>query len=139
MEKLLLQEMSAEERLQTLKDSADKIEDFSYTKPFTPGQIIVFKDKLSTVMIEYSAIEDELKAVKEEYASKMKPMKDETKDLLKNIKNKADFVTEKCFLMVEGDQVGYYNAAGELVYCRPLLPGEKQKTVFSVLREATNG
>jgi hypothetical protein len=62
-------------------------------------------------------------------------LKEETKDLLTSIKNKAEFISERCFVFVDGNEVGYYNADGILVYQRPLLPGEKQKTVFSVMRE----
>lgn len=138
MEKQLMQNASQKERLETLENSADKVENFSYTKPFTPEQIIVFKDELSTTMIELNVIEDEFKDVKNEYKGKMKPLKERNRSLLTNIKNKAQFVTEKCFIMIEGNEAGYYNADGILVYCRPLLPGETQKTIFSVKREGTN-
>ena len=138
MEKLLLQDQGLKERLETLENSADKIEEFSYTKPFTPDQILVFKDDLSTAMIELNVFEDELKDVKDEFKAKMKPLKEQTRSLLTNIKNKAEFVSAKCYIMIEGNEAGYYNADGILVYQRPLLPGEKQKTVFSVMREGTN-
>jgi hypothetical protein len=138
MEKLLLQNVGAKERLETLENSADKVENFSYTKPFTSDQIIVFKDELSTTMIELNSIEDEFKSVKDEYKGKMKPLKEQNRSLLTNIKNKAEFVTEKCFIIIEDNEAGYYNADGELIYRRPLLPNEKQKTIFSVLKEGTN-
>lgn len=127
------------ERVETLESSADKVENFSYTKPFTPAQILVFKDELSTTMIELDVIKDEFKEIKDEYKDKMKPLESETKSLLTKIKNKAEFLTEKCYVMVEGSEVGYYNSVGDLVYQRPLLPGEQQKTIFSVKREGTNG
>jgi len=138
MDKLLLQNLGAKERLETLENSADKIEDFSYTKPFTPDQIRVFKDDLSTSMIDLNSLEDELQGIKDQYKAKMKPLKQETRTLLTNIKNKSEFVNEKCFIMIDGNDAGYYNADGELIYQRPLLPGEKQKTIFSVLKEGTN-
>jgi hypothetical protein len=83
-------------------------------------------------------IEDEFAAVKDEFKSRMKPLNSAKKDLLTAIKNKAEFITERCFIIVEKKEVGYYNAEGDLVYQRPLLPGEKQKTIFSVQREGTN-
>ena len=138
MEKQLLKNLSEKERIETLENSADKIENFSYTKPFTPDQILVFKDELSTTMIELSGIEDEFKSVKETFKGKMKPLKDETKQLLTDIKNKSEFITERCFMMIEGSEVGFYNADGDLVYQRPILPGEQQKTIFSIKREGTN-
>jgi hypothetical protein len=138
MDKFLLQNIGAKERLETLENSADKVENFSYTKPFTPQQIVVFKDDLSTSMIELNSIEDEFKSVKDEFKGRMKPLKEQSRSLLTNIKNKAQFVTEKCFIMIEDNEAGYYNADGVLVYQRPLLPGESQKTIFSVIKDGTN-
>jgi hypothetical protein len=126
MEKKFLSTASGKELVEALEANADKIENFSYTKPFTPDQIVVFKDDLSTA------------AVKDEFKSRMKPLNSAKKDLLTAIKNKAEFITERCFIIVEKKEVGYYNAEGDLVYQRPLLPGEKQKTIFSVQREGTN-
>lgn len=138
MEKFILPNATPEERVKILEDSADKMEEFSYTKPFTKEQIQCFKDELSTAMIELNEIEDEFKTVKDEFKAKMKPLKEEAKILLTDIKNKAQFVKEKCFVVYEDGNAGYYNSEGVLVYQRPLLPGEKQKTVFSVLRTGTN-
>ena len=75
MEKLLLQNVGPKERLETLENSADKVEDFSYTKPFTPNQLVIFKDELSTAMIELNAVEDELQIIKDRFKGKMKPLK----------------------------------------------------------------
>jgi hypothetical protein len=38
MEKHLLKNVPEKERIETLESSADKVENFSYTKPFTPDQ-----------------------------------------------------------------------------------------------------
>ena len=132
-----MQNVNARERLETLENSADKVEEFSYTKPFTPDQLVIFKDQLSTEMIELKIVEDELQVIKDEYKGKMKPLKKAITDILTNIKYKSESVTEKCYVMIEGSEVGYYNAEGNLVYQRPALPGE-QKTIFSVKREGTN-
>lgn len=137
MERKLLQNENAKERQSILESSADRIEDFSYTKPFTPEQIRVFKDELSTTMIDLNALEDELNAIKDTFKGKMKPLKTQTRTLLTNIKNKSEFVNEKCYVVYEGNEAGYYNSEGELVYQRPLLPGEKQRTIFS-LKTGTN-
>lgn len=137
MEKQLLGNIKKAERETVLSDSADKVEMFGYTKPFTPGEILSFKDDLSTTMINLSQMEDELNKVKEEYKQKMKPLIEDRNKFLVNIKNKAEFVNEKCYVMFEDSEAGYYNSLGELVYQRPLLPNE-QKTIFTVKREGTN-
>ena len=138
MDQKILQSHSLKDRLETLESSADKVEMFSYTRPFTPEEIREFKDQYSTQMIELSQEEEEFKAVKEAFKAKVKPMKEISKALLTNIKLKAEFLKERCFVMIEGNEVGYYNANGELVYQRPILPGE-QKTVFSIQRNGTEG
>lgn len=138
MEKALLQNINQKEREETLRNSADKIEEFAYTKPFMPDQISVFKDELSTTMISLNMLEDELKLIKDSYNAQMKPLKEQTRLLLTNIKNKAEFVKERCFIIIDGNEAGYYNADGILVYQRQLLPAEKQKTIFSIKREGTN-
>jgi hypothetical protein len=138
MQHKLLQSESLIERQSTLESSADRIEDFSYTKPFTPEQIRVFKDELSTEMIDLNSLDDELNAIKDTFKAKMKPLKTEIRTLLTNIKNKSEFVNEKCYIVFEGNEAGYYNKDGELVYQRPLLPGEKQKVLFSIKKEGTN-
>lgn len=130
--------LHAGQRKEYLENSADSVEDLSYTKPFMPDEIRVFKDELSTAMILFDQLDEELDKIKDEYKSKMKPLKDETKILLTNIRNKASFITAKCYKFIEGNEAGYYNADGELVYQRPLLPGESQKTIFSIKREGTN-
>ena len=138
MDQKLLQNESAIERQRILENSADRIEEFSYTKPFTPDQIGVFKDELSSAMIDLNLLEDELAGIKDQYKAKMKPLKQQTRTLLTNIKNKSEFVNEKCYVIQEGNEAGYYNSDGVLVYQRPLLPGEKQKSIFSVLKDGTN-
>ena len=138
MEQKILQNVSLKDRLETLESSADKVEMFSYTRPFTPEEIREFKDQYSTQMIELSQEEEEFKTVKEAFKLKVKPMKEVSKALLTNIKLKAEFLKERCFVMIEGNEVGYYNGNGELVYQRPLLPGE-QKSVFSIQRNGTEG
>lgn len=138
MDQKILQNLSSSERLEVLTASADKVEMFSYTRPFSPEEIREFKDEYSTQMIELSQEEDEFDKIKEVYKAKVKPMKENSKVLLTNIKMKAEFIKDKCFAMIEGNEVGYYNGDGVLVYQRPVLPGE-QKTVFSIQRTGTEG
>jgi hypothetical protein len=138
MEKQLLKDKSPVERIDILKSSADRVESLSYTKPFTLDQLHCFKDDLSTAMIELNQKEDDFKILRDAHKSQVKPLKEKTRQLLTDIKTKAAFVKEDCFVFIEGNEAGYYNAEGTLVYQRPLLPGEGQKTVFQVLREGTN-
>ena len=56
-----------------------------------------------------------------------------------SVKEKSEFVTENCFKFVDGDEVGYYNEEGVLVYQRPARPEEKSPNVFRLQRTGTNG
>ena len=58
--------------------------------------------------------------------------------LLENSKKGAEYIeNEECVKMLyhEEKMAGYYNKQGELVYSRPIMPQEMQKTVFSINRK----
>ena len=44
---------------------------------------------------------------------------------------------EECVKILCHDEkmAGYYNKLGELVYSRPIMPQEMQKTIFSITRK----
>jgi hypothetical protein len=134
MDKQLFKSQSPEERLQMLQDNCDAIEKQSYMKQFTHEEISLMKDRLSEVSIEMNDIDTEKKDAMEVFKLRSKPLKKEKVDLLGNIKRKAIDVTEDCFKFVDQDnqEVGYYNSVGDLVFSRPILPSEKQKTIFSI-------
>lgn len=119
---------------ESLKNSCDKVEMFSYMKPFTPEEISDYKTELSTEMIKVDTIEAELKEIKDEYKDKLKPLKDTVKQCLTYIRDKARTVNEECYINYEGEYAVYYNADGEQVYKRPLETSERQKTIFQLNR-----
>ena len=58
--------------------------------------------------------------------------------LLDHIKRGSEFVeNEECakILFHEEKMAGFYNKLGELVYSRPIMPQEMQKTMFSINRK----
>ncbi len=115
---------------ETLKNSCDKIEEFSYMKQFSPEELSELKTNLSTVMIKFDAIETELKDIKDEFKEKMDPLKKQVKELLTWIRDKAQRVTEECYIMYEDEYAVYYNGEGEEVYRRPKEVSERQNTIF---------
>ena len=140
MEIQLLPDVAADKRVDYLKDTCDKVEDFHYMKRFEHNDLELFKNKLSDAMIELNAMEEELTAKKAEYKEKMDPYKETVKENLKLIRDKALSIKEKCFVIYahEENMAGYYNQYGELVHSRPLLPIEKQRTIMSMLRTGTD-
>ena len=59
-------------------------------------------------------------------------------ELLENIKKGSEYVeNEECvkILYHEEKMAGYYNKLGELVYSRPIMPQEMQRTIFNINRK----
>lgn len=134
MEKQLFQKSTPGERVRMLQDNCDSIEKQSYMKQFTHEEIVLMKDRLSDVSIDLNEIDIEKKDVVDIFKQRSKPLVREKLDLLNNIKRKAIDVSEECFKFVDQEEgtVGYYNSVGDLVFSRPIMPSEKQKTIFSL-------
>ncbi len=69
----------------------------------------------------------------EEFKERLKPLNEEKQELLDYIKRGSKFENEECvkILYHEEKMAGF----GELVYSRPIMPQEMQKTVFSINRK----
>lgn len=138
MEKFLGQELPEESRWQFLRDNADAVEQIGYTHRFTPDELSQKKESLAEISIQINDIEVEKKEVMEDFKERLKePSKTKSK-LLENIKKGAEYIeNEECvkILYHEEKMAGYYNKIGELVYSRPIMPQEMQKTVFSINRK----
>ncbi|MBP1615879.1 MAG: hypothetical protein H6Q13_3327 [Bacteroidetes bacterium] len=138
MDKFLAQEVPEDDRFEFLKDNADAIEEIGYTHRFTPDELAQKKESLAETSISINDIEIEKKAVMEEYKEQLKPLNVIKQTLLENIKKGSEYVeNEECakILYHEEKMVGYYNKLGELVYSRPIMPQEMQKTIFSIDRK----
>ena len=131
MDKFLGQEQPEEDRWQFIQDNADAIEEIGYTHRFTPEELAQKKESLAETSIEINDIEEELE-----------PLVSKKKQLLEHIKKGSEFrENEQCAKILYHDErmVGYYNKLGELVYSRPIMPQEMQKTIFKNLKTGTNG
>lgn len=122
-----------------LRDTCDKVEQFSYEKAFTNQDVILFQEELSGIMITMSQIEDELAAVKKGFTVKMKPLKLQIKELLENIRFRSRMVEEQAYIFIdhEENKVGYYTAAGILIHTRMLKIDEHQRSIMSEARNYT--
>ena len=128
---------SKNERIQLLEDNAYKTLEKSYQKPFEKEEIVIFKNSLSEVMIKMKEIEDDFKLIKEAHNLKMKPLKDNIRELLENIKYKCRSVNEIVYMFDYQDEniMAIYNADGDLIEQRPMLPEEKQ---MRIMKQASN-
>lgn len=138
MDKQLGKEYPPENRIQFLKDNCDKVEKKTYMRRFSPDELRQKKDQLAETSITLSEIEDEKKLLLQDIKQREEPLKSEKKVLLSNIKHKAEEVKEECYKFIENDEVGYYNADGDLIEQRPAYPDERQGTIFQISRTGTD-
>lgn len=136
MEKQLFQQMTPVERLKALENNCDKIEKTSYMKGFTHDEIISFKEELSDVSIALHEIAVAKKEAMKVFTEKAKEPAERKAEVLQYIKDKAVSVNEECFIFLdqETQTACFYNGMGEMVFSRPLIGNERQKTVFQTLR-----
>jgi len=63
MEQQFLQGVSPKERLQALKDSAEKVERFTYPKPLSDDDLSLLKDEMVKDSVQLAKLEDAKKRV----------------------------------------------------------------------------
>lgn len=77
-----------------LKDNCDGCEQKGYMKPYSPEELQGHKEKLANVSIEIEELENEKKEAMEIFKGKLKPLQEQRKQMVSNIKAKAEYVTE---------------------------------------------
>lgn len=134
MDRILGQDIPERDRFDFLKDNSDAVEEINYTRRFTPEELAQQKEMLAETSIKINDIEVEKKEVMDEYKDRLKPLNENKQELLGKIKAGSEQVNEDCvkILYHEERMAGYYNKLGELVYSRPIMPQEMQKTIFSI-------
>jgi hypothetical protein len=138
MDKFLGQDVPEKGRWQFLEDNADAVEKIGYTHRFSPNELAQKKESLAEVSININDIETEKKEAMSDFKDRLKPLNEQRGELLDNIKKGSEFVeNEECVKILYHDEkmAGYYNKLGELVYSRPIMPQEMQKTIFSITRK----
>ena len=138
MQKQILQHESASERLEQLKNSADKAENFSYPRELSNGEIQELQSNLSQDMIFVDKKEQDLKVAKEIFKSATKPVKQQIAKNLQLIRTQVEEVSEEVYLLkdIEEGKMGYYSKDGILVFERNLRPDEMQYSIQEHLRKA---
>ena len=138
MEKQILIGETASDRLEQLKNSAEKVESFSYPREMNTGEIQELQSHLSQDMITVDQEEQKLKVAKEIFKAATKPVKQTIAKNLQMIRTQVEEVTEDVYLLkdVEESKMGYYSKEGKLVFERNLRPEEQQYTITDHLRKA---
>jgi hypothetical protein len=137
MEKQLGKEYFGSDREAFLKDNCDKVESKGYMKPFTPEQLQGHKESLANLSIKIEEIEEEKKAQARYYKETLDPLTKERSGMVKNIRQKAEYVDEPCYKFIDREekQAGYYNVDGDLIELRPATADELQLNLFTGLQK----
>ena len=140
MEQQFLQNESPKVRLQALKDSAEKVETFTYPKQLTDDELSLLKDEMVKDSVKLAKLEDEKKEFSTSHKSKVKPLKQSFSITLNKLRSKVDEVTEEVYLLADQEEglMGYYNADGKLVHVRVLKPEERQHRIIDISKNGTN-
>lgn len=141
MEKFLGQDIPEDRRWQFLQDNADAIEKIGYTHRFSPEELAQKKEALAEVSISINDIETKKKDFMDSIKECLKPLNEEKQELLENIKQGVEYRTnEECVKILDHEEklAGFYNKLGELVYSRPIMPQEMQRTIFTISRTGTD-
>lgn len=141
MEKTLGKEYAnARERRQFLADNCDEVVEKGYMKPFGHQKLQEFKEKLADVSVKIGDVNERKEAAAAQFKTELKPLAAEYSEYVRNIKQKAEYVTEECYKMVDQDDkmVGFYNADGDLIESRPANLDELQGTIFQLGRATTS-
>ncbi|MDR1222000.1 MAG: hypothetical protein LBL07_03855 [Tannerella sp.] len=133
MENYLGKEYTDRDRRESfLKANCEKVEEKGYMKPYTPEELQGHKENLANLSIRIEEVEEEKKAQERYYKDELDPLTKERSEMVKNIRQKAEYVHEICYKFVDREekQTGYYNADGDLIELRPATADELHPTLF---------
>lgn len=131
MDNQILKTASKADRVQILRDSADKVEKFTYPRALEAEEVTHLKDEFTKNAISMARKDEARKEFLTDWKGEVKPLKIEMAWQMTRIRSKVEEITEDVYLISDQDSemMGYYNSAGVLVYSRPLMPEEKQLTI----------
>jgi hypothetical protein len=138
MEKQILQNVSHQERVDSLRATAVKTEKFTYQRELEQGEIHEIQSELSQSMILIDQEEQKLKVAKEVFKAIAKPEKQKIAKNLQMVRTGMEEVNGDVYLMKDlaEEKMGYYTPEGKLVFERRLKAEEMQYSINEHLRKA---
>lgn len=132
MDKFLGQDIAdARARVMFLRDNADAVEDLGYTKEIPTQQLDELKEQLVETNIKLLDLRAAKKEANKEFNDQIHELEDISDEATAKLRARTEYVTEPCYKFIDGDEVGYYNADGLLVFTRPARSDEKQPRLFT--------
>lgn len=138
MPKDFMPELPPEQRLQLLKDSCDDSEERTYYRELTQNELDIKREELTENLIELAKLDDQLDEAKAAYKHASKPIKEENKLLLNEVKTRRSEVRGMIFHMANYDEgvMETYDEEGRFVSSRRLKPEERQRKMFPISKAA---
>lgn len=133
-------QMSEKQRIELLEANAEGIEEMTYLIPLSDEEMNEKRISFVNVSVTESRVSDEYSEVKKQYRDKLKDLVAQKTATMLAIKQGAVEETGKVYKMLdrEANSAIFYNSKGYVVLTRPMLPEEKQTTIYS-LKKAVNG
>lgn len=122
------------QRVALLRANADEVVHMEYAKRLSVDQINEIKEKLVELNVHLARIEGEKKEYMTSIRAELKPMKAEVTAMINALNSQTELVTEEVYKIVDQEEgmVGFYNAEGDLVQSRKILPAERQLKLKSI-------
>jgi hypothetical protein len=132
MPKIFMPDIAADERINILRNNADKVEQTTYEKELTEDELIAKREQFVDNSIAVSKLEDELNEKKKEFKNKIDPLKLINRSLQYEVKTKKQQVKGTLYHMADhiNGMMETWDETGELVGSRRLRPDEKQARLY---------
>lgn len=137
-ELFMFPDKDAVERIHLMEALAsDVVEDFSYQHVLEQEEVDEYAVAFTELHQELAELEARKKAVVEEYAAKIKGIKNKAAEAMDIFENRRIRATSTVYLIPNFDDglMCYYNKDGRLVHDRPLKVSERQRTIGGMLRD----
>jgi hypothetical protein len=107
------------------------IEETSYMKPLTTQELIDKKDQFALAAIDKETIEGELKDIKDEFKSRLKPVQQVLDAARLAIRQRGEWTKGKCYKLPDYDNkmVHIVDVDGNVISSRIMKPEERQFTI----------
>lgn len=131
MEKQLFKGQDPQVIIDNLEGLADRIEKKSYVEGLSDEELRETKDAYIERIMEIDREMEALAEITAEYKERLKPIKDEVKDLLAEIRLGVRETEGKVYTIFNHDDgtAAEYSESGKLIKSRPMLPTERQTTM----------
>lgn len=121
-----------------LAQHCEHSEETKYYVDLSEQDLVERHQELSKNLIKYNELDEELKEIKDDFKTKMKPLQIYQKELLEAISVKKELVTGTLYDIANqtDGMMDTYTEAGELYGSRRLRPDERQLRAFPMQKAA---